>query len=368
MFSRIPSRYFKLVSGALIVIALFGAFGLQYFSFETSRLYDSKRWGNQAFYVQTGNPEQFNWEAAYGHPGGTLIQGTSIVQYVTKRSYEDSLVLFLSLANALTIVGICIVTYLLRHRFSWSLVTFLLLTLNPLYLITTPPSALASLLTVLLGSVTLLLYERKDRVSMTQAIVWGGVAGLLCVTRIDIGVLASAVFGILLFERFWFRQSVYAFIAALGAFIVMNPFMWFMPLQHVYDLTVKVYQHIALISLEHPTLLELVDAGSIAALGVVVGVCVLVRRTVLPEQLPKGFLYALLVITGVVGFLYAIAENQAIRYLQPVIYLWEWAVPLMLLVLIDRLPRSAAQRTGIRGLVLFLFILYPVLVFALRYV
>lgn len=354
-----PKRY--LAWSVVLLGVWILAIGLQFFLLEHNKMFDATIWGNQAHYVETKNPEQFNWDKAYGHPGGTLVIGTSLVHALTHHTYEDSLFLFLALASAGVIAAICAVTYVLRRNIWWCFVAFTFLTLNPLYGEATPPSALASLLFVLMASLSLFYYEQPHS-SWRTAVVWGSVAALICATRIDIGVLATIVFGMLLWKKFGARGALVAAITGISVFWALDPFMWFMPLQHLYDLVVKVYLHIAVISLEHPTFQHILQATAFGVVGLLLGLFFSMRRYASP-QLPRAFLGALLGLTIVVLVAYVNAHNQGIRYLYPIVFAWEWLLPFMLLVLIESSSYPPPARRLLTVGMMFALASYPILIF-----
>lgn len=342
-------------------VAFFVAAALQFYSIDTFRMYDLRIWGNQAHYLQTGDPRQFDGAAAYGHPGGTLIIGTTLIKNVADVSYEEALTLFLALADALVIVLICRISFALRRNGWWVAAIFSFLTLNPLYTESTPPSSLASLLVVLLAALSLLfLYERKALVGWRHAALWGLVAGCACATRIDSGALASLIFGTLLLRHLGIRFALLAATSAALVFTTLDPFMWFMPLQHLYDMIVKVYLHMAVISLEHPPLSYLLTQMGFALLGGLFGLLYL-GVPGLRSFIPRAFLVALLVLSALVIAVYANAHNQGVRYLQPLAFLWEWLLPLLIAHLVQQLhgPLKRPAYVGTLGLLCT----YPILIF-----
>jgi len=54
---------------------------------------DADMWGNQAHFVQVGDKKEFNFYAAYGHPGGPVIEG-GIMGHSVGIPYELSVSFF----------------------------------------------------------------------------------------------------------------------------------------------------------------------------------------------------------------------------------------------------------------------------------
>jgi len=70
---------------------------------------------------------------------------------------------------------------------------------------------------------------------------WVIVAGLVLATRIDTGILGIAGFGLFLFTRLSIRKLCFLFLGAFLVFCIVNPYMWYMPMQHLKDLIAEEF-------------------------------------------------------------------------------------------------------------------------------
>ena len=231
----------------VLIFSFIIAFFFQWTRWKTFDFLDSSVWSNQAKYVETGDPQEFNALAAYGHPGGPIIEGTIVLHKMFKKSYNDSLVMFMTILNSLVITAICILCCLLRKNNLWWIAVLSTLSLSVMYDFSTPPSAIVSPLIVLMSLLTLYFYENKNKIKIQYFLIFSFVIGLAVATRVDIGVFCALVF--LLFLRFkntinWKGFFIIAFGSVIS-FILFNPFMYFMPIQHTRDLISKIIFHYA---------------------------------------------------------------------------------------------------------------------------
>ena len=217
---------------------------------------DGSMWSHQAEYVQTGNPSEFDAKAAYGHPGGPLIEGTIAFHQAFNISYDYSLIIFISIFNALIIAVSCALCFILRKNNLWWLAVLSALSFNIMYNVSTPPTALVSPLIVLLCLLTLYFYENKEKIKTPQTLFFAFILGLAVATRADIaGFYALAFLIFLLYEKAinWKKFL----IIASGSFVffaLFDPFMYFMPWQHIKDLFAKIIFHYGEINPSHMTL------------------------------------------------------------------------------------------------------------------
>lgn len=288
-------------------------------------MYDDQIWGDEAMYVETANPHEFDANKGYGHPGGPVIIGTSLAHSATHLTYKDSMYVWLTLLDAVLISLVAVLCFMLRRNLLWCAVVVAFLTVHPIYLATTPPSVVASLFAVLLALWTLYIYEGND---MRRAALagWAVLAGLLVATRWDIGLLASGIFGLLLLPRLGITRAAGIAAAAFLVFAASDPFMWFIPVQHLSDLFFKIWYHYDVIAVGHLPPGDIIGVSLLFPFSIILALASL-RKPASP--LPPLFIAALLAIAGIIYSLVLTAHYQALRYLQPAIILWEVFLPML---------------------------------------
>lgn len=295
---------------------------------------DSSIWSRQGRYLMDGNPDVFDFLAAYAHPGGFIIVGTLLLGQIGF-SDEVSLRIFLSICGALVIAASALCCYVLRRDYFWVIGAVLVLSLHKLYIYATPTTAVAAPLIALLVLYTLVLYERKVPINAYSIALWGAISGLAVSTRADIGGLASAVFFIPLLLTLRLKESILAVLVSLAVFIITDPFMWFMPLQHLLDLVAKVTMHYSSgeISSYATPVFDLID---MTLLGLVSSSLLAGLLAMKVKILPKEFVYTLATFTIVLFFILLTSEFQTPRYFMPVVLVWEVFLALFMSVAVDQ--------------------------------
>lgn len=318
-------------------------------------VYDAQIWGEQPHHMLSGSPEQFNAAAAYGHPGGPIIYGAYAASLMTGADPSTSLVFALTALASLAIALIAALAYRVWDRWQWSAVLTVLFAAHPLYTQATPPSVLASLLAVSLLLLAILAYREP---SGRMLLLWGALAGLLIATRADIGGALTLALSLALIARAGVRKLGLAAVSAAAVFVAFDPFMWFMPAQHLQDLVFKAYYHYALIPempLPASTAL-MISAFALVSVGLGV---VAMRMRKLP--IPPPIFLALLALTLVLVPILLTAQYQAPRYFMPLIFLWEALLLSFVAALGEGRGRGYLIATG------FLLAAYPLAHFAARF-
>jgi hypothetical protein len=320
----------RVLFAAVFLVACLG----QGFVFFNVGILDEEFWSDQARYVETGSPEQYNPAHAYGHPGGSVILGTLAVHHLAGISYETALPVFLTLFNGVVIAAVATLCYRLRPESLWWLPVVGTLSVDKLYVVSTPTSAVAGPLLVLLTLITLRILE-PDTVSWRQLASWSLVAGLAVATRFDIGAITSLfLFGVLA-TTLRRRQLAEIAVAAFAVFVICDPYMWYMPVRHVGDLLGKAALHHQTFARNRLDLVEIVSLSSLAFLGLFVTLLTQVAPGVVRERLPAVFVWALLALTITLYGVFLTASYQAARYFIPIVFIWQAFLPLVLLDLVS---------------------------------
>lgn len=316
----------------------------QGFVFFNAGILDEAFWADQARYVEAGSPEQYNPAHAYGHPGGPVILGTIAVHHLAGISYETALPVFLTLFNSIVIAAIATLCCRLRPDSLWWLPVVGTLSVDKLYAVSTPTSAVAGPLLVLLTLLTLRILE-QDTVSWQGLAGWSLTAGLAVATRFDVGATTTAfllaVLMSVLGTTLCWRQLAGLLAAAFAVFVICDPYMWYMPVRHIGDLLGKVALHHQTFSRNRLDPGEVASLSALAFLGVAVTLLARAAPGVVPKRLPAVFVWALIALTITLYVVFLTASYQAVRYFIPIVFIWQAFLPLALLDLVSGLRFSS---------------------------
>lgn len=306
---------------------------------EIGVIIDHDVWANQARYILEGDAQQFDYMQGYGQPAGPLIEGTVLIHSLFGTSFEHatSIALILLISAAVSAVAVC--AHVLRPDILWSVALVGMLAPHWLYEHITPPIALASVLFVLVTLMSVRVYLKE---SIAAYIGWGLTLGALAATRADIGAFAGLMFGSFLYIRCGWRPSLIALTSAIAAFFVLNPYMWFMPIEHIGDLVFKFTYHYAVSPQTPLRLSELLTMSATAILTILLGTCMLLLQK-LPRALSRAIFGIMLAGTLIATAVIMTSHFQNIRYFTPLIFMWGSFLPLILLSLVQEMQFSFAQ-------------------------
>jgi hypothetical protein len=213
--------------------------------------------------------------------------------------------------------------------------------------------------------------------SRRALLAWALVAGAAVATRTSIGGFMSAAYLAYLLPRIGWRRAGALIAVAIGAFVVLDPFMWFMPLQHIKDLVYKAVYHY-----EDYALSGRLGVSTIVSFSLLAGVSAFFAALPLfaPRRfalaLPRAFVGTLLAATGVLYVIFMSSHAEMVRYFLPITLTWEALFPLAVFPVVDRLRVSfaatdAAQarvRRGTRCLMIGLLLFYNLWSLGLAYI
>jgi hypothetical protein len=298
---------------------------------------DIGMWNIEADAVVHGGPEEFNFLGAYGHPGGPILEGTILARAIgIPFEYDQAIIVCISVLVGLATVAACVLCFLLRANMYWCAGVVSIVSLNWLYQFATPPSTVASAFFVVLLLVVLYLYEHRETPALQAGLLLGGSAGACIATRTDIGVFGFSIFLIflLLVKRLSLRGAVIAIVTTTGVFVLLDPFMWFMPLEHIGDLIYKVTYHYADIAQAHVTITSLLHIATLSLMSI--ALCIYFLFAKRKEPLPRPFVFVLLGMSVVWVSIFLTAHSQAERYFLPILFAWEVLLPLLMLSFVDQ--------------------------------
>ena len=298
---------------------------------------DSGMWAAQSHYFFQGDSREFDFLNAYGHPGGPIIEGTIVIHKLFNTSYLFSEFVFIILICSIFIAGICTICFLLNKDKLWWIAVLSTLLFSWLYQYGTPPSIISTLIVSFLCLLTLYLYERNEYSSL-PLLLWGITAGMSVATRADIGSIVFISFIFILFKKIDWGKIKILLITSFLSFFLFDPFMWFMPIQHLTDLLYKVIYHYSDFSINHLSVLSVFSISTITFIGIILALLFLLspqKLNFLP--LPRVFLWTLIVTTVVLYGIFLSSNFQAQRYFLPIIFIWEILFPLLFFSLIDKM-------------------------------
>jgi hypothetical protein len=345
----------------IFIFSFITACVLQWVTFTKLPMADFSLWARQAEYVQTGNPIEFDFLQAYGHPGGSIIEGVSAIHNVFGVSHENSLMIFLVLLDGLAIAGACTICFLLSKNHLWWPVVLSTLSLNYLYEASTPPSTLASLLIVFLCLLSLYLYEKheKGEIKNSLLVFWSILAGFIISTRIDIGTIMVISFLIFIGPKISRSQILWILFGIGISFAFFDPFMWFMPIKHMGDLIFKVIYHYEYFPINNKmSLLSILNISAFLITSVFFSTIFLLLKEKIKSPIPQRLIYILLIATTVIYTIFLTSQYQSSRYFLPLISIWEVFLPLFIFSLTSKLRPALSKISNI--FFVSILILYPI--------
>jgi hypothetical protein len=349
----------------IFIFSFVAACIVQGFIFTKLDTTDFSMWAKQAEYVQTNNPAQFDYLLAYGHPGGPIIETTIFFHYVFGLSYDNSLLIFIIIFDGLAIAGTCVMCYVLSKNNLWWPIVLIGLSANWLYISSTPPSTTISLVISFLCLFSLYLYE-KEKNGFYALAFWSILAGLIISIRIDIGAVIALAFFIFLKPKISWRQAFYVMLGVMASFVLFDPFMWFMPIQHMGDLLFEMLYHYQYFTPTRLGFFYVLAISSFTFVSMFFSIMFMLMKKIDISKsrearplLPNRFSYVLLITTVVLYIIFLTARCQAPRYFLPLISIWQMLLPLFIFSLTANLKPAFSKAANIFFTIAL--ILYPII-------
>jgi len=294
-------------------------------------------WANQAIYVLEGDSREFDYLNAYGHPGGLVIEGTIVLNKLFNLTYLQSVIILIIFISSIFVAGICTLCFKLGKDKLWWVAVLVTLIFNWLYESGTPTSILATLSVSFLCLLTLYLYEKELKNQNSLLIIWSLVAGMSIATRIDIGFISFIVFLFILSRKIDLKKILLIALGSFISFVIFNPFMWFMPVEHVRDLIFKFVFHYSNFITNHLSLLTIFSISSITFISILLSLFFITfKRKINFTLISPFFLWTLIGMTSFLYFIFLTSRFQAERYFVPILFIWEIFFPLFIFFLIDK--------------------------------
>lgn len=346
------SAFFKPTQSAVLFFAtLLVAAVLQGILWTQHEVIDMFMWADQGEWLMSGNPNVFGFDKAYAHPGGTVVEGVLLLGKIGLTG-DVAVTAVIIIFNSVVITLCVWLCHKLRRDWWWASAVLLLLSSHPLYLTATPTTAIAAPLVVLLCLFTIALFEKKLQPSAYVLAGWGVVSGLVVATRADIGVFSSAFFGALLLTVLPWTRILFSVVVAGAIFVIANPFMWFMPIQHIFDLIHKITWHYADFTPTHMSLMSVVQITLTSWISMGIAAMLWWKKIYVIPAPALGVLYTMTIVLYTV---FLTSDYQAVRYFMPVVFIWDILLPLFFLSALQsgstRFKVSHWSRAGVLCLV-----------------
>jgi hypothetical protein len=291
---------------------------------------DSNIWADQIHYFLHNDPRQFDFSAAYGHPGGTLVALGSLLHRCFGAPCPDALIISVSFIVAGGAAASAALCYRLHPQTLWWLSTAIILNFNRLSIYATPPTECAMTLVVLIVLAACWRWEQPADRSGAWFFFWGGGMGMLAATRLEIALLVGGPLLLLSLYRHGRRAFFPALAGSLVCFFLADPYLWFMPGQHLRDLVYKFtlhhdqYRHQVAIQWT-----EYLHAFPWALVSIIWTLQLLARRR-LTGLVPTPVICLLLGMLATALLAVLSSDFQAVRYFYPLLIVWEILLPLLL--------------------------------------
>jgi hypothetical protein len=315
---------------------------------------DSSLWADEIKFILTQDARAYDFYGAYGHPGTTIVELGILFHKLFGISFNNSVALAISLLVAGAAAACSALCFLIDSRSLWWLATGLVLLLNRMYLNATPPTTVVMPFMALIILSAWWLWERQLEASDWRYVAWGVVIGLSAATRLEVTVLVAIPMVLTVSYHKGSITMLPTFAGALLGFIVADPFLWFMPIRHVTDLVRKFTIHYAHYSSSKIDPVDFINFMWLAALSFCWALFLFYKRRLADIMpLPIVVVFSLISVLSLIGMFSS--TFQAVRYLFPLIVVWEVLLPLFALKTVAIYPSLAkSQNTPVMSLAIII--------------
>ncbi len=329
----------------IFVIVLIMGFGLQMAMNSAFELGDGDMWAREIRLFIARDPGQFDFDGAYANPGTPVLELGTLLHTLFGVSFNNAVTLSVSALVALAVAACSVVCFALQPESPWWLAAAGTLLLNRFCISTTPPSAVAMPLIVLIVLGAWWIMNQQTAPARKYFLGWGAVVGFACATRIEVSLLVAAPFSLLLVQRHGRRMLVPMVAAALAVFFLADPYLWTMPMQHLSDLVRRFTINYARYQNMSVYADDLVHTLLLAAPSCVWCLILLAQKR-LPRILPGKIITVLTGISMLMFIVVFSSNHKPVRYFFPVMAVWEVILPLLAL---EAVAVRAASESGPPG-------------------
>jgi hypothetical protein len=230
--------------------------------------------------------------------------------------------------------------FLLRPTTRWWVFVAWLLVFQPLYTLSTPPSALLTPLAALFSLLVLLARERNDYTLAALARI-GICGGAMAATRVDMSAVFVAAAILYLSPRR--AAALHALpVVALAAFLFFDPYFLLAPVEQLF----RIFERVMLHAEHHDKTNALESIGYASPFGVVaaaLAAALLSSRRL--ASLPRDFTLFLLAVSGCISLVLFVSRHHPPWLFYPAFLVWELLLPLVVMDGIRALPERSTMRS-----------------------
>ncbi len=274
------------------------------------------------------------------YPGTTILWGATALTIFGLTPLASVVWAVSGLIAGATALAVALCRYL-RPGYWWIGVMATML-LSHIYADAGVVTALGAALAVPLALAAWILVEFRPK---SWAFVWlgGSLSGVLLATRFDAALIIVPLCVVALAPILRITRTVGFLGITLGVFWLLDPFLWFSPLNQMHDLLFKIMMVQGANTGVDPTwfLPTAVVALLLTAISFVLG-------ALTPRQIGGNPRFMLVVgcITLVFLLPYLVASSPSVRFLGPAVLVWESFLPLFLLTALSHSePKTPTSTT-----------------------
>jgi hypothetical protein len=340
---------------ALFVCVLILGFAAQEVMRSMVPLYDHILWTDEVRYFVTHDDRQYDFNGAYGNPGTPMLELGSILNRLGV-SYENSVILSVNIFVAVAAAGCSVICFVLRPDSLWWLAAACTLLLNRSYPMATPPTMVAIPVITFIVLASCWFLNEREVPAPKFFLGWGAAVGFALATRYEIALFVGVPFSLLIAYRRGWKTLLPMIAGMIFAFILANPYMWYMPVRYLGDLV----RRFTINYMDYPKTplftFFFVNTAWLAGLSMIWCVALLVKKR-LPGVLPSPAIILLTAISLALPVIVSFSHNKAARYFFPLTVTWEVIFSLLVLEVVP--PAQTVPRgwlTGVRWVVLSIII------------
>lgn len=319
--------------GLFLLIFLIGLLA-QSIVWRSTRFTDEEQWIMRVaqLHDDLAVGKYFNQEHYSEHPGMPVLLIAAAAHGLTF-STPTSLRIGVILLNAFSVAGIASYARLLRPTIPWWLAAAGLMLLHPLYYQASPADAVVAPLFVLIFLSILWHWEQRSSTAVSVSLLLGFSIGLALATRLHVIALSLLPWFLSLLLAVGLKRVSLILASTLTGTFVFNPLLWYTPEQFLSAATIGqigFFSGTALQVTYQITVYDLLLFAPLALVSLMLALASLFKIPAL-SAVCRQFILTMLICTIVVFSALAYSALTSLRYVFPLIFLWETFLPLWLL-------------------------------------
>lgn len=271
------------------------------------------------------------------HPGMPPLLVAAGASVFFKVPVEEGLRMSVTLLNALIISGIAAITKRIGPQSWWWISGTGLALLYSHYDNVNPLDAVTIPLITLVAVLLLWHYQQRARTPLLATLALGLAVGFTAATRLHMAILIVAPLLAVSVRVLSRSQLLIIAGSALAWLQALNPIMWYAPLAYLRE---ALFPYTHYFTGGVPSESSYQFSVSEMPLGIIAALLALVFYGIpsLPSPLPRRYLFGLFASTACPLIIFQLSSVQDIRYFLPIIFLWEFFLPLFVFHLLHYAP------------------------------